>query len=196
MARYLARLANDEGHTPRDTRRLATQIRELLGSEDSIGHLRVSSRAIEFDLFARDEKEIEARRSLLEKRVARLITIKPLDMPPVAREKLEVLAEGIQLFNQERFWECHEVLEQIWHPAKRAERSVIQGLILTAAALVHHQKAEDDVCLSMLKKARERLGSQQTYEGIELQLVRNNIERILESKRPGPFKITTLSPPE
>ena len=166
------------------------EIRELLGSKDSIGHLRVSSRAIEFDLFARDEKEVETRTGLLEKKVGRLITLKPLDVPPVPRERLEVFLEGIKLFNEERFWECHEVLEQIWHPAKGAEREIIQGLILTAAALVHHQKSEDDVCLTMLKKALERLGSRQAYEGIDLRRVRDSIERRLESKRPGPFKIS------
>ena len=196
MARYLVRLANDAGHLPKDTPRLATRIRELLGSKDSIGHLRVSRRAVEFDLFAKDQKELETRTSLLKKNVARLITLKPLDVPPVARERLEVLREGIKLFNEERFWECHEVLEQIWHPAKGAERSITQGLILSAAALVHHQKGEDDICLSMLNKARERLGSQQTFEEIDLQRVRNNIERILESKRPGPFEIATTTPPE
>ncbi len=187
MARYLVRLANDAGHSPRDTPRLATQIRELLGSKDSIGHLRVSSRAIEFDLFARDRKELETRTTLLKKKVARLITLKTLDVPPIARERLEVLREGVQLFNEERFWECHEVLEQIWRPAKGAERSIIQGLILTAAALVHCQKGEDDVCLSMLNKARERLSSQQAYEGIDLKRVRQNIEWIMKSRRPGPF---------
>ena len=150
----------------------------------------MSSKAIEFDLFARDEKEVETRTGLLEKKVGRLITLKPLDVPPVPRERLEVFLEGIKLFNEERFWECHEVLEQIWHPAKGAEREIIQGLILTAAALVHHQKSEDDVCLRMLKKALERLGSRQAYEGIDLRRVRDSIERRLESKRPGPFKIS------
>ncbi len=195
MARYLTRLASDRRHSPKDTRKLAMEIRELLGSKDSIGHLRASSRAIEFDLFARDEKELETRKRLLETKVGRIITLKPLDLPPVSRERLEVLREGIKLFNEERFWECHEVLEQIWHPAKGAERSLIQGLILTAAAFVHHQRGEDDVCLSMLEKARERLGSKQAYDGIDLQRVRDYIERMLESRRPVPFEIpiaTTL----
>ena len=156
----------------------------------------MSSRAIEFDLFARDEKEVETRTGLLEKKVGKLITLKPLDVPPVPKERLEVFLEGIKLFNEERFWECHEVLEQIWHPAKGAEREIIQGLILTAAALVHHQKSEDDVCLRMLKKALERLGSRQAYEGIDLKRVRQNIERIMKSRRPGAFGILITPPPE
>src|SRR3990172_8653833 len=90
LARYLTRLANGRGFSPKDTFRLAAEIRQLLGSKDSIGHLRVSSRAIEFDLFARDEKEVETRTGLLEKKVGKLITLKPLDVPPVPKERLEV----------------------------------------------------------------------------------------------------------
>ena len=190
MVRYLTRLANDRAHSPKDTRKLAAEIRELLGSKESIGHLRVSSRAIEFDLFARDEKELETRKRLLEKKVGSLITLKTLDLPPVSREKLEVLREGIKLFNEERFWECHEVLEQIWHPAKGAERSIIQGLILTAAALVHHQRGEDNICLSMLNKAHDKLGTQKTYEGIDLQHVKDEIESMLNSETPRRFKLS------
>ena len=194
MARYLVRLANDTGYTPQQTRKTAQQIRELLGFKETIGHLRISSRAIEFDLFAGDEEELALRRRKLEEKVAKLLTLKRLDLPPVQRGKLEVLREGIGLFNEERFWECHEVLEQIWHPAKGTERSIIQGLILTAAALMHHQKGEDDVCLSMLKKAHGKLGSHNAYEGVDLQGVREEIESMLESDTPRPFSVHDATP--
>ncbi len=189
MARYLVRLANEKGYTPNDSRRLAKEIRELLQSREAIGHLRISTLAIEFDLFANSSGELENRRSLLEARIAKIVTLKPLDQPPTSKDKLDVLHEGIRLFNQERYWECHEVLEQVWHPAQGAERDIIQGLILTAAALVHAQKDENNVCLSMLKKAKAKLGSLETYEGISLGQVRRSIEAILESRNPAPFKL-------
>ncbi len=174
---------------PGDSKRLARQIRELLQAKDAIGHLRISTRAIEFDLFATDSSQLETRRTLLESKLAKMLTLKLLDQPPTPRSKLDALHDGIGLFNQERYWECHEVLEQIWHPAKGTERDIIQGLILTAAALVHAQKDENDVCLSMLKRAKAKLGSCGKYEGISLDQVRRNIDAILESKRPAPFKI-------
>ncbi len=189
MARYLVRLANEKGHLPSDSRRLARQIRELLQAKDSIGHLRISTRAVEFDLFAGGSHELETRRTLLESKVAKILTLKLLDQPPTPRVKPDALHEGIGLFNEERYWECHEVLEQIWHPAKGVERDIIQGLILTAAALVHAQKDENDVCFSMLKRAKAKLGSLGEYGGISLDHVRRNIETILQSRNPAPFKI-------
>lgn len=189
MVRYLARLANEKGYTPGDSKRLAQQVRELLQAKDAIGHLRISNRAVEFDLFAANPSQLENRKILLESKVAKMITLKTLDQPTVPRGKLDTLAEGIELFNEERYWECHEVLEQIWHPAKGTERDIIQGLILTAAALVHAQKDEKDVCFSMLKKAKTKLGSLERYEGISLDHVRANIETILGSRNPEPFRI-------
>ncbi len=190
MARYLVRLSNEKRHVPGETKKVAERVRELLGSKESIGHLRIGSKAIEFDLFADDAKDLEAKRAILENQVASVLTLKLLDLPPVPRDKLEVFRDGITLFNEERFWECHEVLEQIWHPAKGAERNIIQGLILTAAALVHHQKGERDICLSMLSKALLRLGSTDQYEGIDLNHVRLEIRQIVQSKGPRPFTIS------
>lgn len=189
LARYLVRLANDKHHSPEETGKIAHDIRLLLGSKSSIGHLRISNSAVEFDLFASDSKDLASKRSVLEDKIAKALTVKSLDVLPTPRNKLEVLQEGIGLFNEERFWECHEVLEQIWHPAKGSERDVVQGLILTAAALVHYQRAEDEVCLSMLKKAREKLGTATVYESIDLERTRLEIQSILESKNPGPFRI-------
>lgn len=187
--RYLVRLANDAGYTPRDIERLSSQVRKVLGSKESASHFRVSSKALEFNLFARDEKELEDRKSLLESRVSKMIDLKTLDIPHAIKDKTEALREGIELFNQERFWECHEVLEQAWHPAKGKERNIIQGLILTAAAFVHHQKGEDDVCLSILKRARTRIGSNATLDGIDLQGIKLDINRILDSGLIQVFKI-------
>jgi len=187
VTRFLVRLENRDGHTPQETGKLAEKVRSLLGSKDSIGHLRVSRKAVEFDLFASNEADLAAKKAVLEEKVARVLTVKPLDVLPKPREKLEVLREGISLFNEERFWECHEVLEQIWHPARGVERSTIQGLILTAAALVHHQKGEDDVCLRMLRKALDKLGSQNVYEAVDLKHVRAQIQEMIASKNPKPF---------
>jgi uncharacterized protein len=105
------------------------------------------------------------------------------------REKKAILRDGIELFNEERFWESHEMLERIWHPAKGAEKEIIQGIILTAAALVHAQKDRNETSLGMLKKAWDKLGNDEHYQGINLKMVRNQISDMLERRDPKPFKI-------
>ncbi len=189
MTRYLVRLENPHNHTPRDASSLAKHIREILGSKEAIGHLRISTRAVEFDLFAENSQALNKSKAALEKDVARIVTLKPLDKAPVPGDKLQILKEGISLFNQERFWECHEVLEQIWHPAEGEERDIIQGLILTAAAFVHAQRNRNERSIAMMKKAKQKLGTRTSYQGIDLNIVRKNIEGIIESPSPVPFQI-------
>ncbi len=190
MVRYLARIVNASGYKPSQARELSAKIRETLGSREAIGNLRVTSRALEFDLFTVSIQELESRKALLESVIGKFATLKLLDqLPALNRGKLEVLQEGIQLFNDERFWECHEVLEQMWHPAKGTERDIIQGMILTAAALVHAQKDENEVSLRMLKKAENKLGTQDAYEGIDLNRVRRSIHDIVQTGHPKAFKI-------
>ena len=44
------------------------------------------------------------------------------------------LREGIGLFNERRFFECHEVLEALYHETDAANKPFIEGLIQLAAA--------------------------------------------------------------
>jgi uncharacterized protein len=195
--RYLVRLANNQNYLPNDVKKLQTKIRELLGSEDKIGNLRISSTAIEFDLFA-DQTELNRSKGLLEANISKIETLRPIDSLVRTKKDEDALREGVALFNQERFWEAHEVLEEIWHPATGVERDVIQGLILTAAAFVHYQKDETSVCLSILGRARKKLGALDNFEGLDIKRQRASIEQMLKNNSPKLFHLqwvdTKISP--
>jgi len=167
---------------------LEAKIRELLGSADKIGNLRVSTTAIELDLFAAPS-DLGRTRSLLEGKISKVVTLRSLESRTSTRAEDEALREGIDLFNKERFWEAHEVLEEIWHPATGVDRDTIQGLILTAAALVHYQKDEKSVCVSILGRAKEKLGTLDQFKGLDIRRLRTSIERILEDKTPVLLRI-------
>lgn len=188
MMRYLVRLANNQGYTPRDVKTLQTKIRELLGSADKIGNLRISSGAIEFDLFA-EQTDLNKSKSLLEAKISKVVTLKPIESRASARGEMETLREGIDLFNQERFWEAHELLEEVWHPATGVDRDTIQGLILTAAALVHYQKNENAVCISILGRAKDKLGTLDDFKGLDIRRLRASIEQILKDNTPNLLRI-------
>ena len=132
---------------------------------------------------------MEEQKRLLTESSFRIVSIRLLDTPPKAVDKAEALEEGIQLFNEERFWESHEALEQAWHIAKGVERDAIQSIILTAAAFVHYQKGEEEICLSILKRARAKMASAKTYEIIDLEGLQSNIDWILESGKIRLFKL-------
>lgn len=189
MARYLIRVANKDRYNPRDVKRVADTIREILGSKESASHFRVSTRALEFNMFARNESELDDRKRLLTQRSFKILSVKLLDTPPKVVPREEASAEGIQLFNEERFWECHEVLERAWHVSKGLERDAIQSVILTAAAFVHYQKGEDEICLSILKRARAKMASAKGYDLIDVGGLERNIDRILDSEEIRLFKL-------
>ena len=189
MARYLLRVANQDRYTPKDVEQVAETIRKILGSRESASHFRVGTEAVEFNMFARNEHELEDRKKLLTQRLFRIVNLRLLDTPPKVGDKEEALAEGIQLFNEERFWECHEALEQAWHASMGVERDAIQSIILTAAAFVHYQKGEDEVCLSILTRARAKMASAKSYGMIDLQELERNIDMTLDSEKIHPFNL-------
>jgi len=189
LARYLLRVANKDGYSPRDVERVAITIRKILGSRESASHFRVATDALEFNMFARDKEELDDRQRRLTQNLFKIINVKLLDTPPKAVDKEEALAEGVRLFNEERFWECHEVLEQAWHVSNGVERDAIQSIILTAAAFVHYQKGEEEICLSILKRARAKMALAKTYETIDFDGLEKNIDGILDSERIRLFKL-------
>lgn len=45
--------------------------------------------------------------------------------------------EAIRLFNEEDFFECHDLLEEIWSESNGGEKGFYQGLIQAAISLFH-----------------------------------------------------------
>ena len=56
------------------------------------------------------------------------------------RDSQTLFNEGIELFNRRQFFECHEVLEEIWTPTVQPERWFLQSLIHFAVGFYHHQR--------------------------------------------------------
>jgi uncharacterized protein len=189
MARYLVRVANNHAYRPVDVQRIATIIRNVLGSKESASHFRVATKALEFNVFAKSQNELDERKRLLTQNTFKIIDVRLLDTTPRVADKEEALLEGVQLFNEERFWECHEALEQAWHPSKGVERDAIQSIILTAAAFVHYQKGEEETCLSILRRARGKMTSAKDHEKIDFKQLQQNIDGILNSGKIQLFKI-------
>ncbi len=61
----------------------------------------------------------------------------------MSREQQEALDRGINLFNQQRFFEAHEEWEQEWRlMTVGGDKTFFQGLIYAAAAFVHYTRRE------------------------------------------------------
>ena len=64
---------------------------------------------------------------------------------PLAEEEENMLEDGAALFDAGKFWHAHESWEELWNMLKRRsapseEILLVQGLIQTAAMLLHHQR--------------------------------------------------------
>ena len=61
----------------------------------------------------------------------------------MSREQQEALDRGINLFNQQRFFEAHEEWELEWRlMTEGGDKAFFQGLIYAAAAFLHYTRRE------------------------------------------------------
>ena len=188
--RFLVRLEN-KGYSVTDRKRLtmvAYNAIKDLGVD--VGNLRISKSAIELDLLLESEKSLKMALALLEKEVGSVVTLRKLDVEGHQIEGCDAVRVGLKLFNEERYWESHEALEVAWRKASAAEKEILQGIILAAAALVHLQKDEPSIALSVLGRALGKLEPHGgTYQGVNLDVIKTQISAMLSTSKPDFFKI-------
>jgi hypothetical protein len=177
----------NSGYVPTDAKTLLAKADQLTSEMDVIVRdMRVSTKYLEFDVSVKKEE--------LDVVVKKFEPIGSLnDARPVVEEKIEkeeALKRAKQYFNDEKYWECHEVLEGVWKKTHEGEKDLVQGIILVAAALVHYQKNENDICLSIMKRAMEKLSSSSgIYHDVDIDKFGKTTEEMISSGKIAPFMI-------
>jgi len=69
----------------------------------------------------------------------------------------EQYLQGLRLFNQEEFFECHDVLEELWSESPGEEQKFLQGLIQASVALFHFGNENLGGARKLYHAAREKL---------------------------------------
>jgi predicted metal-dependent hydrolase len=116
-------------------------------------------------------------------------------LPPVE----QLFQQGIELFNQGLFFECHEAWEQAWLRSKGEEKLFYQGLIQAAVAILHAQRGNLAGSRTLWAKARTKLAPLPAgYKTIALDELRRRLEDffnyVLRGDAPNrPPTITTLA---
>lgn len=67
------------------------------------------------------------------------------------------IAEGLRLFNSQKYFETHEVLEEVWLKTVGEKKIFLHGLIQIAAAFHHHTKGNPAGFHSLLEKGLRKL---------------------------------------
>ncbi len=90
--------------------------------------------------------------------------------------------EGIKLFNDRHYFECHEMLEDIWHPSQGQDRLHYQGLIQAAISLEHFRKGNQIGAKGLFEKACEKWAElPKEYMGVDLHWLKNTLENFYQS---------------
>ena len=91
------------------------------------------------------------------------------------------LERGLELIRGGDYFEAHEELEDEWREAADGERDFLQGLVHVAVAWLHAGRGNQPGCERQLEKALRRLdGYGPTHRGVDLDLVRADVERARE----------------
>jgi hypothetical protein len=65
--------------------------------------------------------------------------------------------EGVECFNAQKYWECHEALEHVWlEDRDDPARNVYWAIIQVASALVHYRDGNLVGANSLLNKSRQK----------------------------------------
>jgi uncharacterized protein len=105
------------------------------------------------------------------------------------RQGLDPIQEAIRLFNEEHFFEAHEVLEEVWRVEHGEPRLFLQGLIQICAAYHHAQNGNLVGATTLLQRGAEKMRRYPPgYLGIDTKdlLARVDADRArLETSGPG-----------
>jgi len=186
MDRFMIHLQNIN-HSPKDAHEILLKSRTISDKMDvTIRDCRISSKYIELD--------VSIPEIFLEKLIEKFVSIGELDHARhivderITKEKL--IEDGKFYFNNERFWECHEAFEDVWKQTSGDEKELVNGLILVAAGLVHYQKDENSVCISIFNRALKLLkGKSGLYNEINIDSVKSNVVNMIEKNKISIFTL-------
>ncbi len=72
-------------------------------------------------------------------------------------EYFKKMKPGIECFNRQEYWECHEELEHVWLEDRNDPvRNIYWAIIQVAAALIHYRQNNIIGAQGMIIKAKEK----------------------------------------
>jgi uncharacterized protein len=187
LLRYMAYLKNEK-YFPKDAYSILSLSRNIFRDDKMIiRDVRVASYFLELDISIPTSSEIEKIKSKLSQ-IAPIIEIDRI----IEKEfdKKESIKLACELFNNEKYWKTHEVLEGTWKHTQGSERELLNGIILVAAALVHYQKGELEICISIMKRALVKLkNSYGKYYDLDIDFLKREVTNMVKSSKISNIRI-------
>ncbi|MCA0351557.1 MAG: DUF309 domain-containing protein [Chloroflexi bacterium] len=118
-----------------------------------------------------------------------------MDMPI---QQTSEFIQGFELFNAGHYWHAHEAWEVQWLQRSGNERDLLQGLIQTAAALVHWSRGNPKGLLLNWHKAAPKLQAALAWvDFLDLQHVIVTMQALVDdqAKHPPQLRFVSASDP-
>ena len=186
--RYLVYLDNKNNYLPTHSSSVLRSLRSLLQNYNlaEVRDIRISSYFIELDVITRRTSSLSAHDHDFFgpiSSIGSLISLEELNEPSDYLSHEDAVMSSIFLFNMERYWKSHEVLESVWKDSKGQTKSLLNGIILVDAAYVHFQKGENDIFLSILNRSLEKFKDYSEYfYDINMSFLLKDINKIILTK--------------
>jgi hypothetical protein len=99
--------------------------------------------------------------------------------------------QGIEQFNQEEFYDCHDTLEAIWMDAPTTEKNFYQGILQIAVACYHLENYNWRGAVTLLGEGVRRLSNfQPSHSEIDVSgLVRESYELLQQLQQVDPDRV-------
>ena len=125
----------------------------------------------------------------------------PFDPPPdlvdaACQEALPAAAvQGLEAFNQQRFFEAHELLEAAWRSEPRPIRELYRGILQVAVGYYHITRGNYTGALKMFARSRAWLAPfPKVCQGIQVALLGQQRDQVeVELLRLGPERIQAFN---
>jgi hypothetical protein len=76
---------------------------------------------------------------------------------------------GVEQFNQQEYYDCHDTLEAIWMEAMEPDKTFYQGILQLSVALYHLGNGNWQGTVTLLGESIHRLNRYQPdYEGVDV----------------------------
>jgi len=96
------------------------------------------------------------------------------------------LQEGIRLFNSQRYFDAHEVFEDLWREQRGEPRDFYKGLVQACAALVQHGRGRRDGAARLMRRSLGLLAAPvRPAEPADWQRLMDDLRLVLEALEEG-----------
>jgi len=84
--------------------------------------------------------------------------------------------EGLELFNRQEFYDCHDLIEDLWLQESSDKQPFLQGIIQAAVAFFHYQQGKWGAARTMMKQSIDKLATYpRLHGGIDLGKFRSEL---------------------